>query len=196
MSHPVIVGPVSDGFANLMGAKKIPMATTLTIGENYSRLAEHPEYLDQPLYRAVLTKEEIAQLKTKTRQEYRDRTWTWWMKLMTPVAQENLRKIHAAGGILALGTDQTNGAAVHREMELLAAAGIPALDVIRIATLNAAKFLGKEKQLGSIEEGKLADMVLLSADPAADINNSKQIHLVIKNGNLVDRGKLNLPVNH
>ena len=195
LSHPVIVGPVSDGFAKLMGAKKIPMATTLTIGENYSRLAEHPEYLDQPLYRAVLTKEEIAALKNKTRQEYQDRTWTWWMKLMTPVAQENLRKIHVAGGILALGTDQTNGAAVHREMELLAAAGIPALDVIRIATLNAARFLGKEDQLGSIEEGKLADMVLLSADPAADINNSKQIHLVIKNGTLVDRQKLDLPVN-
>lgn len=171
------------------------MATTLTIGENYSRLADHPDYLDQPLYRAVLTKDEIAGLKNTTRQEYQDRTWTWWMKLMTPVAQENLRKIHAAGGILALGTDQTDGASVHREMELLAASGIPALDVIRIATLNAAKFLGKEEQLGSIEEGKLADMVLLSADPAADINNSKQIHLVIKNGNLVDREKLDLPVN-
>ena len=196
LSHPVIVGPVSDGFAKLMGAKKIPMATTLTIGENYSRLAEHPEYLDQPLYRAVLTKEEIAALKNKTRQEYQDRTWTWWMKLMTPVAQENLRKIHAAGGILALGTDQTNGAAVHREMELLAAAGIPALDVIRIATLNGARFLGKEEQLGSIEEGKLADMVLLNADPAEDIDNAKNIHKVIKNGRIIDRNKLDLPANN
>lgn len=196
LSHPVITGPVSDGFAKLMGAKKIPMATTLTIGENYSRLAEHPEYLDQPLYQAVLTREEITELKNKTRREYQDRTWTWWMKLMTPVAQENLRKIYAAGGILALGTDQTNGPAVHREMELLAAAGIPALDIIRIATLNSARFLGKDEQLGSIEEGKLADMVLLSADPTADINNSKKIHTVIKNGNLVDREKLDLPVNY
>ena len=196
LSHPVIVGPVSDSFVNLMGAKKIPMATTLTIGENYSRLAEHPEYLDQALYRAVLTKDEITELKGKTRQDYQDRTWTWWMKLMTPVAQENLRKIHAAGGILALGTDQTNGAAVHREMELLAAAGIPAPDVIRIATMNGARFLGKEHELGSIEEGKLADMVLLNADPSADINNSKQIHLVIKNGKVVDREKLDLPGNY
>lgn len=196
LSHPVIVGPVSDGFANLMGAKKIPMATTLTIGENYSRLAEHPEYLDQELYRAVLTKEEISELKNKTRNEYQDRTWTWWMELMTPVAQENLRKIHAAGGILALGTDQTNGAAVHREMELLAAAGIPAPEVIRIATLNGAIFLGKDNLLGSIQEGKLADMVLLNADPTADINNSKKIHTVIKNGGVVDREKLDLPVNY
>ena len=100
------------------------MATTLTIGENYSRLAEHPEYLDQPMYQAIFSEAEIRELKVKTRKQYQDREWTWWMKLMTPVAQENLRKIHAAGGVLALGTDQTNGAAVHREMELLVAAGI------------------------------------------------------------------------
>ena len=195
LSHPVIVGPITDSFAKLLGAKKTPMATTLTIGENYSRLAEHPEYLDQALYQAVFTKEEIAVLKNKTRQEYQDRTWTWWMKLMTPVAQENLRKINAAGGVLALGTDQTNGPAVHREMELLAAAGIPPLDVIRIATLNGAKFLGKEDQLGSVEEGKLADLVLLDADPSADINNAKKVHMVIKNGRIIDRKKLELPVN-
>ena len=196
LAHPVIVGPITDSFAKLMGAKKIPMATTLTIGENYSRLAEHPEYLDQALYQAVFTKEEIEVLKNKTRQEYQDRDWTWWMKLMTPVAQDNLRQINAAGGILALGTDQTNGPAVHREMELLAAAGIPALDIIRIATLHGAKFLGKEDQLGSIQEGKLADMVLLDADPLEDINNAKKVYLVIKNGSVIDRKKLNLPVNY
>ncbi|MCY3752173.1 MAG: amidohydrolase family protein [Gammaproteobacteria bacterium] len=195
LAHPVIVGPISDSFAKLMGAKKVPMATTLTIGENYSRLAEHPEYLDQPLYRAIFPEEDIRELKEKTRQQYQERQWTWWMKLMTPVAQENLRKIHEAGGVLALGTDQTNGAAVHREMELLVAAGIAPSDVIRIATFNAAKFLGKEDQLGTIEEGKLADMVLLNADPSEDINNAKDIHMVIKNGSVVDRDKLQLPVN-
>jgi len=195
LAHPVIVGPVSDNFAKLMGAKKVPMATTLTIGENYSRLAEHPEYLDQPLYQAIFSEEEIGELKEKTRQQYQERQWTWWMKLMTPVAQENLRKIHEAGGVLALGTDQTNGAAVHREMELLVAAGIAPSDVIRIATFNAARFLGKEDQLGTIEEGKLADMVLLNADPSEDINNAKDIHMVIKNGSVVDRDKLQLPVN-
>ena len=196
LAHPVIVGPITDSFAKLMGAKKIPMATTLTIGENYTRLAEHPEYLDQALYQALFSEAEIKELKETTRQQYQERDWTWWMKLMTPVAQENLRKIHAAGGVLALGTDQTNGAAVHREMELLVAAGIAPLDVIRIATFNAAKFLGKEDQLGSVEEGKLADMVLLNADPLEDINNAKKIHLVIKNGNVIDREKLGLPVNN
>ena len=48
-----------------MAAKKTPFASTLTIGENYSRLAEHPEYLDQPLYAASLTAEERNKLKTE-----------------------------------------------------------------------------------------------------------------------------------
>lgn len=195
LAHPVIQGPVSDSFVKLMAAKKIPVATTLTIGENYSRLAEHPEYLDQPLYQAVLDQDEIKELQTAGTAKWQKETWTWWMKLMTPVAQENIRKIHAAGGVFALGTDQSSGPAVHREMELLAAAGIAPLDVIKIATLNAAKYLGLAEQLGSIEEGKLADLVLLSADPIADINGAKQINMVIKSGEIVDLKKLKLPVN-
>lgn len=195
LAHPIIVGPITDDFARLMGAKKVPMASTLTIGENYSRLVDHPEFLDQPLYRATLDPAEIERLKTEERDRQAKRTWTTWMKVMTPIAQENLRKIHEAGGIVALGTDQSLGPAVHREMELLVGAGIPPLDVIRIATLNSALYLGKEKDLGSIEEGKVADLVLLEADPTADINNAKKIELVVKGGKMIDRAALDLPIN-
>jgi len=195
LAHPVIQGPITDDFARLMGAKKVPMVTTLTIGENYSRLAEHPEYLDQPLYRATIPPDEIEVLKTERRKEYQERKWTWWMKIMTTIAQDNVRKINEAGGVLVAGTDQSSGPALHRELELLADAGIPAADIVRIATLNGAVFLGREKDLGSIEEGKLADMLLLNADPTADINNAKSIDTVIKAGRIVDRSKLDLPVN-
>jgi imidazolonepropionase-like amidohydrolase len=192
LAHPIIQGPVSDSFVKLMGTKQIPFASTLTIGENYSRLAEHPEYLDQPLYAASLTTEERTRLKTQTSAEYRARTWTTWMKLMTPIAQENVRKIHAGGGIVACGTDQSSGPAVHRELELLAAAGIQPLDVIRIATYNSAIFLGKAHQLGSVQAGRLADLVLLNADPGASIDNAKSIAFVMKNGEIVDESKLPL----
>jgi imidazolonepropionase-like amidohydrolase len=192
LAHPVIQGPVSDSFVKLMGAKKIPFASTLTIGENYSRLAEHPDYLDQPLYVASLAAAERDQLKTKTRAEWQARPWTWWMKIMTPVAKENVRKIHAAGGIVACGTDQSSGPATQRELELLADAGIAPLDVIRIATYNSALFLGKADQLGSIDIGKLADFVLLSKDPTLDINNAKSILFVVKNGQMIDERQLPL----
>src|SRR5450755_2684281 len=192
LAHPVIQGPVSDSFVKLMGAKKVPFASTLTIGENYSRLAEHPEFLDQPLYVASMTADEREQLKTKTRAEWQARPWTWWMKIMTPIAEENIRKIHAAGGVVACGTDQSSGPATQRELELLVAAGISPLDVIQIATYNSAVFLGKADQLGSVEAGKLADLVLLSKDPTTDINNAKSIVFVMKSGRLVDESELPL----
>ena len=195
LAHPIIQGPVTQEFADLMGAKQIPMVTTLTIGENYSRLAEHPEYLDQPLYQATVPAEEIEELKTERRKEYQERKWTWWMQIMTTIAQENLRLINEAGGVLVAGTDQSSGPALHRELELMANAGIPASEIIRIATLNGAKFLGKDRDMGSIEEGKIADMVLLAADPTVDINNAKEILEVIKGGEIVDRSRLNLPIN-
>ncbi len=192
LAHPVIQGPVSDSFVRLMAAKKIPMASTLTIGESYSRLAEHPEYLDEPLYKAALSATEIQNLKTETRKEYQDRSWTWWMKIMTPIAQENLKKIHAAGGVIALATDQTSGPAAHREMELLVAAGIAPIDVLMIATHNAARFLGKENEVGLIAPGMKADLVLLHADPTEDINNAKLIDMVMKDGAVIDRASLDL----
>jgi imidazolonepropionase-like amidohydrolase len=195
LAHPVIQGPVSDKWVNLMAARKTPFATTLTIGEGYSRLAEHPEYLDQPLYKAILPPEEITRLKTKEHAFQQTNRWAAWMKVMTPVAQENIRKIDEAGGIAAVGTDQTSGAAVHRELELIVAGGVSPLHAIRMATLNGAVFLGKDRDMGSVEEGKIADLVLLDADPLADINNTKKVNTVIKAGQVIDRSKLDLPVN-
>ncbi len=188
LAHPIIQGPVSDEFVQLMAAKQVPMVSTLTIGEDYSRLVERPEYLDRPIYQAVYEPELIERLKTTTRDQYAARTWTtWMMKVMTPVAQENLRKINAAGGVIVLGSDQSAGPQSHRELELMVEGGIPAFEAIRIGTLNAATFMGKDRELGSIEVGKLADMVLLSADPLADISNAQMIDTVIKNGRIIDR---------
>ena len=81
---------------------------------------------------------------------------------------------------------------MHRELELLAAAGIAPLDVIRIATYNSAVFSGKADQLGSVQAGRLADLVLLDADPAVSIDNVKAIALVMKNGEIIDESKLPL----
>jgi imidazolonepropionase-like amidohydrolase len=181
---------VSDSFVKLMAAKKTPFASTLTIGDNYSRLAEHPEFLDQPLYVASFSAADRQRLKTKVRAEYQARMWTAWMKLMTPVAEENVRKVHAAGGVVALGTDQSSGPASQRELELLVASGITPFEVLTIATHNGAVLLGKADQLGSVEPGKFADLLLLNADPTADINNVKNIALVMKGGQIVDESKL------
>ena len=195
LAHPVIQGPVSDDYVRLMRSKLIPEATTLTIGDNYSRVAEHPGFVDTGLYRDTMEPAEAQRIKTTESAVQKENRWAWWMKVMTPVAQENIRKLDAGGAIMALGTDQSSGPAAQRELELITAGGVAPVNAIRMATLYAARFLGRERDLGSIEEGKIADLVLLDADPIANINNAKRVNMVVKNGEVIDRGKLDLPVN-
>ena len=202
LAHTPIQGPVTEAFVKLAAAKQIPMASTMTIGDNYSRIHEHPEYLDQPLYVATMDPNERARLKKiaaeggetalASSKPLYQRSWRLWMKTQTPILEDNLRRIDAAGGVIAAGTDTSNGASIQRELELLAEAGIPALEIIKIATFNGARFLGKQDQMGSIEEGKIADAVLLSADPTADIDNCKAILAVIKAGEIIDESALSL----
>jgi imidazolonepropionase-like amidohydrolase len=202
LAHTPIQGPVTEAFVKLAAAKQIPIATTLTIGDNYSRVHDDPAYLDQPLYVATMAPEERARLKAIAAAGgetalpngpplYR-RTWRMWMKTMTPIIQDNIRRIDAAGGVMAIGTDGTNGAGTQRELELVAQGGVPPLHVITMATYNAARLLGKQATMGSIETGKIADAVLLSADPTIDIGNCKAIVMVMKAGGIVDESKLPL----
>jgi imidazolonepropionase-like amidohydrolase len=196
LAHPIIQAPMSEEYVRMMSVKHVPTISTLTIGDNYSRLADHPEFLDQPLYRDTLEAAERHSLKTEESAKQKENRWAAWMKVMTPVAQDNMKRLNQTGkDIVAAGTDQSSGPALQRELELLAASGISPADTIVIATRNAARALGKLDELGTIEPGKLADLVLLKADPTKDINNAKQVDLVIKNGQIIDRAKLDLPVN-
>ncbi|MEO8452396.1 MAG: amidohydrolase family protein [Gemmatimonadota bacterium] len=96
--------------------------------------------------------------------------------------QEFARRLYQGGVPLTVGTDTPNPWMYHREMELLAGAGIPNADVIRMATHNAAVALRLTSEIGSIEVGKRADLVVLDADPIADITNTRRIAWVIHDG--------------
>jgi imidazolonepropionase-like amidohydrolase len=78
------------------------------------------------------------------------------------------------------------GASLHHELEILAEAGIPPLEVIKIASNNGATALGIEIDVGTIEPGKQADIMVLSDNPMDDINNTKKIEAVINNGQFVN----------
>jgi len=100
----------------------------------------------------------------------------------------------AGVGILA-GTDTLNpycfpGFSLHDELGLLVQAGLTPMQAIQAATLNAAKFMGREKDLGTIEKGKLGDLILLDADPLADIGNTRKINAVVVGGKLLSRAAL------
>jgi hypothetical protein len=98
--------------------------------------------------------------------------------------------LHKAGVRLVAGTDTLAGFGLHRELELYVKAGIPPADVLRIATLEAAKVMKRDGELGSIAVGKLADVVLVDGDPTKDISVVRKPRLVIKDGALFDPAKI------
>ena len=82
------------------------------------------------------------------------------------------------------------GLSLHDELGLLVGAGLTPAQAIQSATIAPARFLGMEKDVGSIEKGKLANLLLLSADPLQNITNTRKIEAVIINGRLPDRREL------
>lgn len=195
LAHPVIQSPVTSQFNWLLAAKKIPVVSTLAIGERYFRLADNPEFVDQELYSACIPSAERERLKTAEHEMQKKNRWADWMRVMTPVAQANLRSLVLAGGLVATGTDLSLGPELLRELELLQAAGLTTWQVLRSATMNGAIFLGKEKEMGSVAVGKLADLLLVDVDPSVDVSDVRSVSLVVKGGQIVDRSALLLPVN-
>lgn len=93
-----------------------------------------------------------------------------------------IKMLYDAGVPLVAGTDATPGFALHRELELYAEAGIPANEVLRIATIGAARVSKRDGELGSIAPGKLADLILVEGDPARRISDIRRVSLVVKDG--------------
>jgi hypothetical protein len=93
-----------------------------------------------------------------------------------------LKALHAAGVPLVAGTDSLGGFSLMRELELYVQAGIPASEVLQMATLGAARASGLGDRLGSIVPGKLADFILVDGDPSADPGALRNLRLVVKDG--------------
>jgi imidazolonepropionase-like amidohydrolase len=196
LAHPVYMTATDDRLAPLIAAKGLPVSTTLIVLKNMFDLVDDPSFFDEPLYRAILTDEDRAFFRDAERRRYMATSLGAWGRQAYAFATANLRKLYAAGGILALGTDRTIGAAVHQELEaIVTGLGVTPLEAIRMGTLNAAIYLHAADRLGAVEEGKLADLVLLRADPTKDIRNSRAIDTVILGGRIVDRAALDLPIN-
>jgi len=93
-----------------------------------------------------------------------------------------VKKLYDNGITIVAGTDMGNGYSLHRELEIYHQAGIPAPEVLRMATLTAAQIMKRDNELGSIAPGKLADMILINGDPTANISDIRKIDTVIKGG--------------
>ena len=109
---------------------------------------------------------------------------------------EVVQMLHKAGVPFLAGTDTPPGVyifpgfSLHEELQRFVAAGFTPLEALQTATLNPARFFGMEDQLGTVAMGKMADLVLLDANPLADIANTQKIAAVIVNGRYFSRNDL------
>jgi tetratricopeptide (TPR) repeat protein len=146
-----------------------------------------------------VSREVIADLAKKKEIPGIDDSLAAWRQTID-FAKINAKKMADHGIRLVVGTDAGNpavffGPSVHREMELMVEAGISPAKVIKAATLNAAQIVGEEDALGTISDGKLADILVVEGNPLDDIRNTQNTFLVIKNGKILDRQELARNIN-
>jgi imidazolonepropionase-like amidohydrolase len=141
--------------------------------------------MQDPVYRAEETKRFLAVANMPV---YK------WAEEKIPVFMENINKAHQAGVVIAAGTEaggpvgyNFQGYNLPWEVKLLAQAGLSNMDALVAATLNGAKVIGVEDQLGTVDVGKLADLLLLTANPLEDIENIRKIETIIYKGEVYPR---------
>jgi Tol biopolymer transport system component len=119
------------------------------------------------------------------------RVWTEPSTMFYPQSGNDAARIQRAGGIVGMGSHgEIPGIGFHWEMEAHVQGGMTPLEALRAGTLGSATAIGRAGDLGSIEPGKLADLVVLNSDPSEDIRNARDIAWVMKNGRLYDAESL------
>jgi Tol biopolymer transport system component len=109
-----------------------------------------------------------------------------------PKLAAQMAKLQRAGGLVGVGSHgQLQGLGYHWEMWMLASGGMTPMEVLKCATVNGSKIVGRPDDLGSIEVGKLADLVIFDKNPLDDIHNTNTIHWVVKNGEVFEGDTLN-----
>jgi len=181
-----LANPQARALIGLLAKKQVMVDPTLTVYRNMLLLSDLPEIHRHPDVAAVperlrnywhsyrLTQGLAAATRERRRKEFRK-------------YQDLTGILHRARVPLLAGTDAPEpfcppGLSLHQELELLVESGLPPAAALRAATINNARALKQAEHLGSVEAGKFADMVILSADPTTDIRNTRRIERIIRGG--------------
>ncbi len=191
--HSVTDKEVDENFLQLCKKRNIILIPTLWVFESYAavyskkldllkeeHLLGNPKVIGTLFDMYELSYDELGERQKKLLIDNKP------VKI-NPVILKNLKKMYDYGITIAAGTDAGNvgvihGPAIYHDFKLMSEAGIPYYDIIKCATLNGAKLVDKQDKLGSIEGGKLADMVVLNSDPTENISNVSDINMIFLNG--------------
>ena len=187
--HALPIVPLYDDVVELMAKTGIAYTPTLLVAyggpwaENYFYSRSNPH--DDPKL-SRFTPHNVLDAATRRRPG-------WFMDdehVFTRLA-EGAAEIMRAGGRIGIGSHgQLQGLGYHWELWALASGGLTPMETLKVATIMGAEIIGFENDIGSIETGKYADLVILSADPLEDIRNTNTVSMVMRNGRLYDANTL------
>jgi imidazolonepropionase-like amidohydrolase len=191
--HSVDDEVVDQEFVTLVAERGTIYTTTLVVMEGYAevlggdvRLMEVERKLGDP--GVIMTWDELPEGRVAEDDRVRRRER---FERSTAVMRANLKAMQEGGAIVATGTDAGNigtlhGPSIHRELELMAEAGLTPREIMINSTRNAALVFSSQPEIGTLERGKFADFLILDADPLADIANLQRLHRVVKGGVALD----------
>jgi len=196
--HSVSTDLVDAEFISLMRKNKAVYIPTLSMFETMAGEKPIASWVEREAnfdLRRVIAKEVYAALldpatPQRLMPQFGEYAYAY-IRAHRPILMANVKKLFDAGVVVVCGTDTgvpgvLLGVASQMEPTLYVEAGLTPAQALRTATINAARMIGRETDLGTVEAGKLADLVILDADPLADISNIRQLNRVIKGGVVYD----------
>jgi imidazolonepropionase-like amidohydrolase len=201
--HSVEDAPVDDEFLSLAKSRGALYCPTLTVRDGYVQMFRgaldgKAPAIDDPrgcvdADTRALVAETAAVGARVDRKRFESRTERWAADART--ARENLPRVQAAGIPIVMGTDAGNpltlhGPSVYAEMEAMQAAGLTPMQVIVASTRNGADAMGRLADLGTVERGKIADLLVLGADPTRDVRAFRTLRAVVRGGVVHDASEL------
>lgn len=194
LGHSIRDQLVDDDLLKQMKVNHVAYIPTLTLDEFAVAYAANPTWMNDPFFKQALEPGVYEMLCASDYQTQVKEDPQYQRKVLAlKHALANVLRIAKAGILVGLGTDsgasptRVQGYAEHRELELLVKAGLSPLEAISIATQNAAKILSIDREYGTIEKGKVADLLVLGANPLTDIKNTHKIEGVMKGGKWVTK---------
>jgi Tol biopolymer transport system component/imidazolonepropionase-like amidohydrolase len=172
--------------ADLLIASKMTITPTIGIsgGAFALQLARDPSVIQDTRFRTLFPASVIADMERTVKNAPPPAQLDALAAQLKPMG-DLVRRVVKGGGVVIAGTDSPifpYSISYHAELEIFQGAGLTPFEVMQTATIRAAEALGEGANLGSIEAGKLADLVIVTGDPLADIKNARKVKAVIKNG--------------
>jgi len=165
--------------------RKIVLDPTMALGEMSTHTVEENARVEPGLSKvAEPLKQQLGSMGAPS--QLSEKYHSLWKK-----ALETLQVLHRAGIPIVAGTDQAvPGYSLHREMEIYVSAGFTPIEAIQAATIVPARAMKRDKDVGTVEAGKRADLIIVDGDPLSDIRNLRRVVTVVQAGRAYDTAKL------